>query len=407
MLKEHATLVLERLENAGFEAYFVGGCVRDWLLGRPVHDIDICTNARPEEVMTLFPEHVPTGVKHGTVSVKQGPYLFEVTTYRLEAEYESYRRPTEVKFVSDLESDLARRDFTINAMALSREGRLVDPFYGQKDLNDRLIRAVGEAQSRFREDALRPLRGARFAAQLQFSIETRTKQAIQETAPLLKHIAVERIRGELHKLIDSDHPQVGFAVLEHTRLLSAYPLLEETFARASSEAWRLPQLGSSLLKWSLLCYAASRNEEQVREFTALLRMSKREREAIHRYAQLLLSLQPQWDRPQPIDWAPLLLTHGWDTCMGLDMLLQAVWWKNRDRSVSQCLIDTYAALPVKSTKDLAVSGKDLMQAFSRQAGSWIGDLLAYLLEQTALHGLPNRREDLLEAAMKELERHEY
>ncbi|UFJ42749.1 CCA tRNA nucleotidyltransferase [Brevibacillus humidisoli] len=407
MLKQQAIPVLERLEQNGFEAYFVGGCVRDWLLGRSVHDIDICTNALPDDVMRLFPEHVPTGLKHGTVSVKQGPYLFEVTTYRLEAEYEAYRRPLQVQFVSDLATDLSRRDFTINAMAMDRHDRLVDPYAGHNDLNERLIRAVGDAVSRFQEDALRPLRGARFAAQLGFAIESATLRAMEQTAPLLSHIAAERIREELTKLLDSDHPQIGCEILVSTGLLQSYPLLAEVFQRSRQEIWRAARLGSYLHKWSFLCFAADFQLEQVCELTSILRMSKREQNGISRYAELLFSLSPQWDRPKPINWGPLLLSDGWEVCIGLDMLLQAIWWNNRDRSVSQSLIDTHAALPVTSLKELAVSGKDLQQAFARKPGDWIGRILSYLLEQTALHGLPNRREELLQAAKKELEKHEH
>ncbi|WP_126427240.1 CCA tRNA nucleotidyltransferase [Brevibacillus marinus] len=407
MLKQLALPILERLEQNGYEAYFVGGCVRDWLLERPVHDIDICTNALPHEVMRLFPDHVPTGLKHGTVSVRQGSRLFEVTTYRVEAEYEHHRRPRQVRFVSDLRTDLARRDFTINAMGMDRHDRLVDPFGGRKDLNDRLIRAVGDPATRFREDALRPLRGARFAAQLGFAIEPATLRAMEQTAPLLAHIAAERIREELGKLLAGAYPEQGCEVVVRTGLLRAYPLLAAVFQRSRGRIGRIRQLHSPAQKWSFLCFAAGLSEEQAQQLAALLRMSKREQRAIHRYSALLAALAPRWDQPQPVDWRPLLLEQGRETCFGLAQLLAAIWGDERDGGVLQSVATTYASLPVKSLKELAVTGKDLQEAFARKAGDWVSRTLQHLLRETALHGLANRREDLLIAAKKELEKDEH
>ncbi|WP_139489135.1 CCA tRNA nucleotidyltransferase [Brevibacillus dissolubilis] len=409
MPKEQALAVLQTLEQHGYEAYFVGGCVRDWLLSHEVHDIDICTNALPGDIMNIFPGHIPTGLKHGTVTVKQGGLLFEVTTFRVEGEYEDHRRPSEVQFVTDIREDLARRDFTINAMAMDQHDRLIDPFHGQEDLQAGLIRAVGDPGTRFREDALRLLRAARFAARLGFEIEPQTVEAMGTTAPLLQHIAVERIREELIKLIDSEHPQVGIGYLRATQLLSAIPLLSRVFAeeRAESEAWRMLHLGSALQKWAFLLYTAGFHPEQAQAVTALLKMSKRETELIVRYVDILTHLSPKWDQPYEVEWGKLLLDFGWDVCLAVDMLLQAFWWRERDYRFSQRLISTYEQMPVKTLKELALTGHDLQQAFQRRAGDWIRLTLLALLEQAALHGLPNTREDLLAAAKKEVEAHEY
>ncbi|MFY0543095.1 CCA tRNA nucleotidyltransferase [Brevibacillus sp. H7] len=407
MLKEHALQVLQTLEKHGFEAYYVGGCVRDWLLGRPVHDIDICTNAHPGDVMRLFPEHVPTGLQHGTVSVKIGSFLFEVTTFRTEGEYEDFRRPSNVQFVSDLVTDLERRDFTINAMAMDSRDQLADPFHGQEDLNNRLIRAVGVPAKRFREDALRLLRAARFAAQLHFDIESDTLQAMTVTATLLDRIAVERVRDELNKLIDSATPERGCDIVVDTRLLGCFPLLDRLFETARPHVWRLVHLGTLSQKWALLCYAAAFSKEQARAVCQLLRMSKRETEEISRFVELMAELSPQWDHPHPIDWSRNLLHYGWSVCMEVDNLLQACWWKNRDRQSSVSLIAVYEAMPVKTVKELAVNGKDLQIALQKKAGEWIQHVLMYLLEQTALHQLPNTPEALVEAARKEVVRYEH
>ncbi|WP_083463110.1 CCA tRNA nucleotidyltransferase, partial [Calditerricola satsumensis] len=213
--------VLERLEEAGYVAYFVGGYVRDRLLGRPIHDIDIATSARPETVMALFPDSLPTGIRHGTVTVRMGDHAFEVTTFRVERGYSDARHPDEVVFVDRIEEDLARRDFTVNAMALDRRGRLVDPFGGREDLAARRIRCVGDPMRRFSEDGLRLVRAVRFAVQLDFAIEPRTWEALQACRETLSPVAHERIADELDKIMASPNPGRGFALLFESRLFAA------------------------------------------------------------------------------------------------------------------------------------------------------------------------------------------
>jgi len=404
---EQAVRILQRLEEHGFEAYFVGGCVRDWLLGRTVHDIDICTNAHPGDVISLFPDHVPTGLKHGTVSVKMEGKLFEVTTFRTEGKYEDYRRPKDVRFVSDLKLDLQRRDFTINAIAMDLRKNLHDPFHGRQDLAARLIRAVGDPGERFREDALRLLRAARFAAQLNFRIEGRTLAAMQEAAPLLGRIAVERVREELNKMLDSAYPQRGFEIVRETHLLCALPWLSELFANACAESWRLIHLRTLAQKWALFFFAARCSAAEARMVCEQLRMSKRDTNEIGLFVECLQELKPQWDKPEKIGWGKLLVQRGFDVCANLDTLLQACWWRQRDGRSTRELERTYREMPVKTEKELAVNGRDLQKALDKQPGEWIARVLKHLLEQTALHGLPNEREILMEAARNEVMRNEY
>ncbi len=203
---ENAAKIIETLERAGHEAYVVGGCVRDSLLGRIPNDWDITTSAEPMEVKNLFKRTFDTGIQHGTVSVLMGKEIYEVTTYRIDGEYEDSRHPKEVSFTGNLEEDLKRRDFTINAMAYNPRTGLVDIFDGSTDLKNRVIRCVGKAHERFSEDALRILRALRFSAQLDYSIEQETKEAIKELAPTLRNISAERIREELEKLLTSSNP---------------------------------------------------------------------------------------------------------------------------------------------------------------------------------------------------------
>ena len=206
-MPEKVQYILQQLHDNGHEAYAVGGCVRDALLGREPEDWDITTSAKPEQVKELFRRTVDTGLQHGTVTVMLDKDGFEVTTYRIDGVYEDGRHPKEVTFTGDLIEDLKRRDFTINAMAYSEETGIVDAFDGVGDLERHVIKCVGDARERFSEDALRILRAVRFGAQLDFDIEEQTRQAILEKAPTLSKISAERIRVELDKLLCSKHPE--------------------------------------------------------------------------------------------------------------------------------------------------------------------------------------------------------
>lgn len=207
-LPEKVNTIIQTLQEHGYEAYAVGGCVRDSLLGREPEDWDITTSASPEETKKLFARTVDTGIEHGTVTVLLGKEGFEVTTYRIDGKYEDSRHPTEVIFTRNLREDLLRRDFTINAMAYNDTEGIVDIFGGMDDLKRKIIRCVGNARERFGEDALRIMRGVRFAAQLGFSLEKETKEAMAELAPTLEKISAERIQTELVKLLVSDSPEL-------------------------------------------------------------------------------------------------------------------------------------------------------------------------------------------------------
>lgn len=202
-----AEWIIDNIRSHGYEAFIVGGCVRDAVLGRIPGDWDITTSAKPEQVKEIFGKTVDTGLKHGTVTIIKHGSGYEVTTYRIDGEYLDGRHPETVEFTPDLREDLKRRDFTINAMAYSHETGIVDEFEGMEDLKRRVIRCVGCAKDRFTEDALRILRAVRFAAQLDFVIEDETYKAIAEIAPNLVHVSKERIQVELTKLLMSDHPE--------------------------------------------------------------------------------------------------------------------------------------------------------------------------------------------------------
>lgn len=206
-IPQYANYIIKTLQHYGYEAYIVGGCVRDAVLGKEPADWDITTSAKPLQIKSIFQKTVDTGLKHGTVTVLMEKEPFEVTTYRIDGEYEDHRRPNEVTFTTNLREDLMRRDFTINAMAYNDKDGLVDLFGGMEDLEKKLIRCVGNPDDRFDEDALRMLRAVRFAAQLGFEIEEPTMDAIRRKYGFLKDISAERIQVELTKLLVSDHPE--------------------------------------------------------------------------------------------------------------------------------------------------------------------------------------------------------
>lgn len=226
-LPEKVHQIITTLQSHGFEAYAVGGCVRDSILGREPEDWDITTSAAPQETKALFEKTFDTGIEHGTITVLLGKEGFEVTTYRIDGEYEDSRHPKEVQFTRSLSEDLLRRDFTINAMAYNEESGLVDIFGGMEDLEKKTIRCVGNAVERFSEDALRILRAVRFSAQLGFEIEDETRKAITQLAPTLANISAERIQVEIIKLLVSPHPERMRAAYEMGITSVILPELDE------------------------------------------------------------------------------------------------------------------------------------------------------------------------------------
>lgn len=276
-IPEKVQYIIDTLTNNGFEAYVVGGCVRDVILGKNPEDWDITTSAKPQDVKRVFRRTVDTGIAHGTVTVLLDKEHYEVTTYRLDGIYEDNRHPKEVSFTSDLREDLKRRDFTINAMAYNPRDGIIDMYGGMDDLNNRLIRCVGNAKERFDEDALRLLRAVRFSAQLDFKIEEATKEAIKTKAELLRNISAERIRVELTKLLISDNPdrlrdlyELGISkvilpefdrmmVTEHKNIHHAYSVGEHTIRAVSAVAGSLSENRfspheRSVLRWTMLLH---------------------------------------------------------------------------------------------------------------------------------------------------------
>ena len=373
-IPQSVAAVMEKINAAGQEAYLVGGCVRDAYRGHLPHDYDITTSALPEEMLRIFAGEriIPTGLQHGTVTVLTADGPVEVTTYRQDGDYSDHRHPDGVTFTRSLREDLARRDFTMNAMALDRDGALIDPFGGREDLDRGLIRCVGEAERRFEEDALRILRGLRFAARLGFSLEEETARAMVAKKQLLKEIAAERIFAELCGLLAGEY---AAEVLEEygAVLLPVLPELKLD-ARALSVLKKLPQEPALRL-------AALLSSEDGGVLNRL-KVSNAFREEV----LLLLRERDAFCPPERIAVRRRMSALG-----AMPFITLCRYQRAEDcLLIAERLLEEGACL---SVQQLAVTGRDLMALGLK--GPSIGEALARLLEQVIEEKLLNEREALL------------
>lgn len=240
--------ILEKIEKAGFEAYIVGGAVRDFCIGTLPNDWDITTNATPEQVKNIFKKTIDTGLKHGTVTAMINSIGYEITTYRIDGEYEDNRRPSNVEFTTDLSKDLERRDITFNAMAMNKDGNIVDLFNGMKDLEDKIIRAVGDPEKRIQEDALRMLRAIRFCAKYNCGIEESFKNAIKNNAYLIQNISSERIESEISKILTSNHPEKFLDLYELGLTKYIMPEFDKLMTCEQNTPWHIYNVGIHTIK---------------------------------------------------------------------------------------------------------------------------------------------------------------
>lgn len=358
--------IVKGLCAAGFPAYYVGGCVRDRLLGRPVHDWDVTTAALPEEVMALFEHCVPTGIRHGTVTVFLDGAQAEVTTFRTEGVYLDGRHPSEVRFVRTLAEDLSRRDFTINAMAMDADGNVTDLFGGRDDLARRCIRCVGDPEKRFREDALRMLRAYRFSAQLGFALDAATAGAVERCAPLAAALSMERIRDEMEKTLLSPCPQV-------LRTMAEAGLLKAAGIDALPELDWLAELPAEpSVRWAGLKVLYPALEP------SRLRLPSRLCSLIGRAASAYC---PQLDR---LALKRCIAAHGWDAAAAAAALSGTVPTLEDIRAGGECV----------TLRQLAVGGRDFPALHGPQIGRVLNALLAHVL----LHPEDNTRPTLLHLA---------
>ncbi|MFB9757693.1 CCA tRNA nucleotidyltransferase [Ectobacillus funiculus] len=383
---KHAAAIIEKLEKHGFEAYFVGGSVRDFIIGKPISDVDIATSALPNEVMRIFPHHVPIGLEHGTVLVLYEGISYEVTTFRMEAEYDDFRRPSHVSFVRSLEEDLKRRDFTMNAIAMTANGDMIDSFGGQEAIHRKQIQTVGNPDERFREDALRMMRGVRFVSTLGFHLSDETKQAIQEHAGLLVHIAIERIAVEFEKLLLGEGVRQALLLLAETDLYAYLPYFEkkgEQIASAAMYNWDVIQ--SSEEAWALLLRAVKPENAD-----ALLKNWKLSNKKVHTITSILHCLV----QLEKSEWNDMLLYQsGEEISIMTERVVSAL---QGERPSIEHVHSLYKKLPIHSRKDLAVTGTDLLQWTGKQGGPWLAAALGQLEREVVCGRLANSKESVKE-----------
>jgi len=396
-MDEGAAELLDTLHRAGYAAYVVGGCVRDSLLGLTPHDWDLCTSALPQQVMELFGAQrcIPTGLQHGTVTVKQSGALYEITTFRTEGTYTDGRHPDEVHFVPDVREDLARRDLTINAMAYNEKEGLVDPFGGQADLQSGIVRAVGVPRQRFTEDALRILRLYRFAARFGFAIDPPTAQAAQELCAHLDCVSVERIEEELAKLLSAPAPA---AYLNEKILGVVLPELSPEALAAAKPVVDACPAGAENLPIRLAALLYSLGEDGIRRTLKRLRCSNA---LIEEAAVLVREAVPGVPVSLNIYARRLLGKYNLCTVQRIAALGTALQPERAAdfAALSELAEQLDADGVCCRVSQLAVNGRDLMAA-GVPAGPGIRKVLEALLDGVIREEYPNERQALLAAVQQ-------
>ncbi len=372
--------VLKEINEAGYEAYFVGGSVRDLLLNRHIHDVDIATSAYPMEIKQIFKKTIDTGIKHGTVTVLYEGESYEITTFRTESGYQDFRRPDHVTFVQNLSEDLKRRDFTINALAMDVDGNIIDHFDGLGDLEKHLIRAVGKAENRFHEDALRMMRAVRFMSQLQFTLEPETEQAISDNHELLSKISVERIRDEFVKMGIAPGSQKAFQVFWILVYQKKYPVLgikKENLAL-------YPQLNFSPTNeanlWALMIILLKLPNDKIPHFMRMWKNSN----AMERQVADIVAFFDLISSHAPNNYD--LYKAGLETIVSTIDLAHILGQPVNGRA----LVDSYEALPIKNNRDLVVDGHFLLKN-GIPAGPRVG-LLLEEIKKAVLEGVISNNE---------------
>lgn len=375
--------VLKRLEDAGHEAYFVGGAVRDMLLNKHIHDVDIATSAFPEEVKQLFSKTVDTGIQHGTVMVLDYGSGYEITTFRTESTYTDFRRPDEVTFVRSLAEDLKRRDFTINALAMAHTGDIVDLFNGLSDLDQGIIRAVGDAEVRFTEDALRMMRALRFSAQLSFDISADTQLALKKLAPNLEKIAVERIRVEFEKLLRGEKSAQSLEMAIRDDVIAYLP--------GHLKNWDLTMIIADLKTRQsqqhqvIWAHLLSRSSLPVEDMQKFMRAWKTSREDI-RTVMMIAPIARQINVASIFD-----LYHIYSY---RNELVEVLRLMGTATETVENIVNILETLPIKKAADLAINGNDLLSSGMISPGPDVGRMLKKLEYAVVLKKVNNTTDSL-------------
>lgn len=389
LLFTKAKPLLEQLEANGYEAYFVGGSVRDYLMHKDIHDIDITTSATPDEVEALFDKTIPIGKEHGTVNVVMQGENYEITTFRTEGEYRDHRRPDEVYFVRDLYEDVKRRDFTINSIAMDKDFNIIDYFNGYQDITEQRIRAVGNADERFREDALRILRGLRFQAQLNFEIDRSTREGMAENITSLNHLSVERIVVELKKLFKGIQAKKAFYYMLELNAFKYIPFFKNfNIARITIE---------EPLEFKEFIAILIAQQSYLGKLTEL-KLSNREKKEIETM-QTLIFLLPRVQSKDKL--RQCIYDYGAEAIQQILELIPTLQ-SNHLAIPSPFIVNNHTVdeiarnLPIRERKDLMISGKDLLEHTGRKGGKWVKEVLREIELAVLNQRVENQRTSILE-----------
>ncbi|MEE3953091.1 CCA tRNA nucleotidyltransferase [Peribacillus frigoritolerans] len=374
--------ILELIEEAGFEAYFVGGSVRDYILGRPINDVDIASSATPQEIKRIFPNTADIGIDHGTVLVITDTGTYEITTFRTESGYSDFRRPDAVKFVRSLTEDLQRRDFTMNAIAMDKTGKIIDPFNGKRDLAQKRIITVGNPHERFHEDALRMMRALRFVSQLDFELDQETFDSLKENAQNLSEIAVERILVEFEKLAAGSNKIKAFSLLLESGLYQYLPLFSSKKDHLM-DLLNLPlhQLNAAEI-WSIIMIHTK--DQEIEEALRAWKLPLKTIRNVQRTIKLVKSKEPT-----AID----VFQAGHGITVQAAKVRAALNGGNVS-DAEENAHQRYNELIIKQMSDLAVTGTDLLIWHQEKPGPWVKEYLEKILKAVLNEELRNDKEEI-------------
>lgn len=389
-LIQAANQVISQLNQQGYEAYIVGGAVRNILLGKDINDIDITTNCLPEDMLKIFDRTVPVGIEHGTVLVLWDAYQFEVTTFRVDGEYVDHRRPEQVQFVTDLKSDLERRDFTINALAISESLSLIDYFNGQNDLNDKVIRAVGDANLRFQEDALRMMRAMRFQSVLDFEIEATTLQAMHQLASTIAFVSIERIIVEMKKLIQGKGVNKALALF-YQSMSKSIPFFQSI--KSDTALYQIQKPIHFNVYIAYIIYSERKFGQDLNTQLKNLKLSNVDKKNI----KDCVAIFEYFNRPEQ---SLKTFVYQYDVAW----IEQVVQFIKNENLVFDCLVEYEVILkiseqlPIQSRAALQINGNLLMQSLDKKPGPWLKKLLIAIEIEVIEGRLENQQHKILEWA---------
>jgi tRNA nucleotidyltransferase (CCA-adding enzyme) len=382
---KQAVPVLQLIENAGFEAYFVGGSVRDHILGRDISDVDIATSALPQELKGIFPKTNDVGIEHGTILVHHNGGHYEITTFRSEENYSDFRRPDKVSFIRSLKEDLQRRDFTMNAMAMDKDGNIIDPFKGKEAIKNKQIATVGNPDERFGEDALRMLRAVRFQSQLSFAIEKGTLKSLVAQCHLLENIAVERKTVEFEKLLMGTGRREAVHMLADSGIINYLPGLKGHADAVKRFSSRLTENFQLIESWVLLVFEFGLKEKKIEDFLREWKLPVNKIKRINRVHSLLLSrLEKDWDLER-------VYYAGLEDAISAELVYSSL---QKIGCSTDKIEELHDQLPIKHRRELKVTGNDVMSWMDKPPGPWLRLILEGIERSVINNDVPNEKEKI-------------